>query len=108
MTPDRREPRWLPHPPSREADMAATKKSATTAAKKDAPTQAVAAKPNEPTPAPTKPAAPQARPLFTGPDGKTVQGAMAVLQVIDRYGPESGELAGLPRRLELVGTFPTG
>lgn len=93
--------------------MAATKRPATTAAMKDAPAKSAEAKPNEPTPEapPTKPAAPPptptARPLFTGPDGKTLSGVMAVLQILDRYGAESGELAGLPRRLELVGTFAT-
>jgi hypothetical protein len=53
------------------------------------------------------PAAPRATPLFTNADGKAVQGATAVLQVVDRYGPESGELDSLPRRLELLALLPT-
>ena len=87
--------RWH-HPLSGRPIMAATKKAASAAAKPDAPMPEAA-----------RAAVPEARPLFTGADGKTLSGVMAVLQVMDRYGAESGELAGLPRTLELVGTFPT-
>lgn len=86
------------------------------AAKKDAPANTAAAQQTDAqapgpeatatAPAP-KPRTPQAKALFVDEDGRVLSGTMAVLQVIDRYGSESGELAGLPRTLEFVGTWPT-
>jgi hypothetical protein len=90
--------------------MAAKQKSADTAAKKDAPKAKPAAKP-QPDASPAKPAPLEAMPMFVGPDGKTLSGVMAVLQVVDRYDEAMAEevaatghgwsLEGLPPRLQL-------
>jgi hypothetical protein len=96
-----------------EGEMPATKKQQGAAAKAAATKNAAAAKSNGDTPSlepskPRPPATPQATALFTDKDGKTLQGHMAVLQVVDVYDAESGDLAGMPRTLSLRGVWPTG
>lgn len=106
---------WLEVPPTttHEGIVPTIRKNAA-AAKKDAVAQgttaapAAPAKPKPPTKPPTTPPrAPHARPLFADEGGTPMQGAIAVLAVGSRYEAQSGELAGLPRALELLGTFAT-